>query len=126
MKLNEAIAANRLKQRLVSDPTLRLGELLKLPTFRAGAGAAYERRRSSSSPARSARSSIRCPLPAVTPGRSSATWSGGNRTMTAGQIQRLEEHQPRYSSSLDSGLAILQTFNGSRCSASPTSPMRSG
>lgn len=43
VKLNEAIAANRLKQRLVSDPTLRLGELLKLPTFRAGGGAAYER-----------------------------------------------------------------------------------
>lgn len=32
--------------------------------------------------------------------------------MTAGQIQRLEDPHPRYSTSLDSGLAILQTFNG--------------
>lgn len=32
--------------------------------------------------------------------------------MTAGQIPRLEEPLPRYSSSLDSGLAILQAFNG--------------
>lgn len=33
--------------------------------------------------------------------------------MTAdGEIQRLEESEPRYSASLDTGLAILQTFNG--------------
>lgn len=42
-KLKEAIAANRLRQPLASDATLRLGELLKLPTFRAGAERAYER-----------------------------------------------------------------------------------
>lgn len=33
-KLKEAIAANRLPQPLASDPKLRLGELLRLPTFR--------------------------------------------------------------------------------------------
>jgi IclR family transcriptional regulator, pca regulon regulatory protein len=32
--------------------------------------------------------------------------------MPAGHIQRLEERHPRYSASLDSGLAILRTFNG--------------
>ena len=36
-KLQEAIAANRLPQPLASDPTRRVGEPLKLPTFRAGA-----------------------------------------------------------------------------------------
>lgn len=32
-KLREAITANRLPQQLVSDPTLRLADLLNLPTF---------------------------------------------------------------------------------------------
>lgn len=43
VKLQEAIAANRLPQPLASDATRRVGELLNLPTFRAGAEPAYER-----------------------------------------------------------------------------------
>jgi peroxiredoxin len=42
-KLREPITANRLPQPLASDPTLRLGELLRLPTFRLGAEQLYER-----------------------------------------------------------------------------------
>jgi peroxiredoxin len=42
-KLREAIAANRLCQPLASDPTLRLAERLKLPTFPAGGQRVYER-----------------------------------------------------------------------------------
>jgi peroxiredoxin len=42
-KLREAIAANCLPQPLASDLTLRLGELLRLPTFRLGAEQLYER-----------------------------------------------------------------------------------
>lgn len=41
--LQDAIAANRLTQLLASDPTLRLGKLLDLPTFPVGGGRAYER-----------------------------------------------------------------------------------
>lgn len=42
-KLKDAIAKNRLCQPLASDPNLRVGELLKLPTFRVGAECLYER-----------------------------------------------------------------------------------
>jgi peroxiredoxin len=42
-KLREMIAASGLPQLLVSDPTLRLGEMLRLPTFRLGAEQLYER-----------------------------------------------------------------------------------
>jgi peroxiredoxin len=42
-KLQDAIAANRVSQPLVSDPTLRLDELLRLPTFRLGGEQLYER-----------------------------------------------------------------------------------
>jgi len=42
-KLTEAIAANRLPQPLASDPTFRLGDLLRLPEFRFGADRLYDR-----------------------------------------------------------------------------------
>jgi peroxiredoxin len=42
-KLQDAITANRLSQPLVSDPALRLDELLRLPTFRLGGERLYER-----------------------------------------------------------------------------------
>jgi peroxiredoxin len=42
-KLREAITANRLPQRLASDPTLRLAELLNLPTFRVHGERFYHR-----------------------------------------------------------------------------------
>lgn len=42
-KLREAIIANDLPQPLASDPTLRLDELLRLPTFHLGGEQLYER-----------------------------------------------------------------------------------
>lgn len=42
-KLKEVIAANRLLQPLASDPKLRLGELLRLPSFRIGDEHLYDR-----------------------------------------------------------------------------------
>jgi peroxiredoxin len=42
-KLREAITANRLPQQLTSDPTLRLAELLNLPTFRVRGERFYHR-----------------------------------------------------------------------------------
>lgn len=43
-KLWEAITANRLPQQLASDPTLRLAELLNLPTFRVSSGERFYHR----------------------------------------------------------------------------------
>jgi peroxiredoxin len=42
-KLQEAMASYRLRQPLVSDPTFRVGGLLKLPTFQIGTERHYER-----------------------------------------------------------------------------------
>ncbi len=42
-KLREAITSNRLLQQLASDPTLRLAELLNLPTFRVRGERFYHR-----------------------------------------------------------------------------------
>ncbi len=42
-KLRDAITSNRLAQQLASDPTLRLAELLNLPTFRVRGERFYQR-----------------------------------------------------------------------------------
>ena len=77
-KLQQAIAANHLRHRLASDPRLKLGDLLDLPTSPVGAGRIYERLTLLVIGGRITQVFYPCPLPAAPPRKSSSTSPPGS------------------------------------------------